>query len=448
MSKVTFDYSKATSFISEDEVTSMKKIAEDAKKVLVEKTGAGNDFLGWIDLPVDYDKDEFDRIKKAAKKIQGDSEVLVVIGIGGSYLGARAAIDFLRHGFYNNVSKEIRKTPEIYYAGNSISPAYLQGLIDVIGDRDFSVNIISKSGTTTEPAIAFRIFKEKLEKKYGKEEAAKRIYATTDKAKGALKNLATEEGYESFVVPDDVGGRFSVLTAVGLLPIAVSGADIDKLMEGAASGREKALNNTFEDNDAVKYAAIRNILLRKGKSIEITANYEPSLHYFGEWWKQLYGESEGKDQKGIFPAAVDLTTDLHSMGQFIQDGSRLMFETVVNIEKTDADIVIQEEADDLDGLNYLAGKDMDFVNKSAMNGTILAHTDGNVPNLMVNVPEQNEFYLGELFYMYEFACGVSGYILGVNPFNQPGVESYKKNMFALLGKPGYEDMTAELQKRL
>ncbi len=448
MAKVTFDYSKASKFISDDEVVAMKKIAEDAKEVLVNKSGAGNDFLGWIDLPVDYDKDEFARIKAAAKKIQSDSEVLVVIGIGGSYLGARAAIDFLRHGFYNNVSKEIRKTPEIYYAGNSISPAYLKGLLDVVGDRDFSVNIISKSGTTTEPAIAFRIFKEKLEKKYGKEEAAKRIYATTDKAKGALKNLETEEGYESFVVPDDVGGRFSVLTAVGLLPIAVSGADIDKLMEGAASGREKALNNTFEDNDAVKYAAIRNILLRKGKSIEITANYEPSLHYFGEWWKQLYGESEGKDQKGIFPAAVDLTTDLHSMGQFIQDGSRLMFETVVNIEKTDADIVIQEEADDLDGLNYLAGKDMDFVNKSAMNGTILAHTDGNVPNLMVNVPEQNEFYLGELFYMYEFACGVSGYILGVNPFNQPGVESYKKNMFALLGKPGYEDMTAELQKRL
>lgn len=448
MAKVTFDYSKASKFISDDEVVAMKKIAEDAKEVLVNKSGAGNDFLGWIDLPVDYDKDEFARIKAAAKKIQSDSEVLVVIGIGGSYLGARAAIDFLRHGFYNNVSKEIRKTPEIYYAGNSISPAYLKGLLDVVGDRDFSVNIISKSGTTTEPAIAFRIFKEKLEKKYGKEEAAKRIYATTDKAKGALKNLATEEGYESFVVPDDVGGRFSVLTAVGLLPIAVSGADIDKLMEGAASGREKALNNTFEDNDAVKYAAIRNILLRKGKAIEITANYEPSLHYFGEWWKQLYGESEGKDQKGIFPAAVDLTTDLHSMGQFIQDGSRLMFETVVNIEKTDADIVIQEEADDLDGLNYLDGKDMDFVNKSAMNGTILAHTDGNVPNLMVNVPEQNEFYLGELFYMYEFACGVSGYILGVNPFNQPGVESYKKNMFALLGKPGYEDMTAELQKRL
>lgn len=448
MAKVTFDYSKASSFISNDEVANMKEIAENAKKVLVEKTGAGNDFLGWVDLPVDYDKDEFARIKKAAEKIQSDSDVLIVIGIGGSYLGARAAIDFLRHGFYNNVSKEIRKTPEIYYAGNSISPAYLQGLFDVIGDRDFSVNVISKSGTTTEPAIAFRVFKEKLEKKYGREEAAKRIYATTDKAKGALKGLATAEGYESFVVPDNVGGRFSVLTAVGLLPIAVSGADIDQLMAGAASGREKALNNAFEENDAMQYAAIRNILYRKGKAVEITANYEPSLHYFGEWWKQLYGESEGKDLKGIFPAAVDFTTDLHSMGQFIQDGSRIMFETVLNVESTDAKILIEEDPDDLDGLNYLAGKDMDFVNKSAMNGTILAHTDGNVPNLMVNIPEQNEFYLGELFYFYEFACGISGYILGVNPFNQPGVESYKKNMFALLGKPGYEDMTAELLKRL
>ena len=437
MSKVTFDYSKATSFISEDEVTSMKKIAEDAKKVLVEKTGAGNDFLGWIDLPVDYDKDEFDRIKKAAKKIQGDSEVLVVIGIGGSYLGARAAIDFLRHGFYNNVSKEIRKTPEIYYAGNSISPAYLQGLIDVIGDRDFSVNIISKSGTTTEPAIAFRVFKEMLEKKYGKEEAAKRIYATTDKAKGALKGLATAEGYESFVVPDDVGGRFSVLTAVGLLPIAVSGADIDKLMEGAASGRKAALENAFEDNDAMKYAAIRNILLRKGKAVEITANYEPSLHYFGEWWKQLYGESEGKDQKGIFPAAVDLTTDLHSMGQFIQDGSRLMFETVVNIEKTDADIVIQEEADDLDGLNYLAGKTVDYVNKKACEGTIDAHVNtGNVPNIQITLDELTPYSFGYMVYFFEKACAMSVYLLDVNPFNQPGVEVYKKNMFQLLGKPG------------
>ena len=448
MSKVTFDYSKASAFISNEEVSYMEKLVADAKEQLVSKTGAGNDFLGWIDLPVDYDKEEFARIKKAAEKIQSDSEVLVVIGIGGSYLGARAAIEFLRHGFYNNLTKEARKTPEIYYAGNSISGTYLKGLVDVIGDRDFSVNIISKSGTTTEPAIAFRVFKAMLEEKYGKEGAAKRIYATTDKAKGALKNLATEEGYETFVVPDDVGGRFSVLTAVGLLPIAVSGADIDKLMEGAAEGRKLALEKDFAENDALQYAAIRNILLRKGKTIEVLANYEPACHYVSEWWKQLYGESEGKDQKGIFPAAVDLTTDLHSMGQFIQDGARLMFETVMNIETSREEVVIGEEPVDLDGLNYLAGKNMDFVNKSAMNGTILAHTDGNVPNLMVNIPEQNEFYLGELFYFFEFAVGVSGYLLGVNPFNQPGVESYKKNMFALLGKPGYEEAREELLKRL
>ena len=317
-----------------------------------------------------------------------------------------------------------------------------------MGDRDFSVNIISKSGTTTEPAIAFRVFKEILEKKYGKEAAAKRIYATTDKARGALKTVADEEGYETFVVPDDVGGRFSVLTAVGLLPIAVSGADIDKLMEGAAAGRELALNAPFEENDAVKYAAVRNILLRKGKSVEVLANYEPSLHYVNEWWKQLYGESEGKDQKGIFPAAVDLTTDLHSMGQFIQDGARIMFETVLNVEESSDQIIINEEAVDLDGLNYLAGKDVDFVNKSAMNGTILAHTDGQVPNLRVDIPQQNEYYLGQLFYFFEFACGVSGYLLGVNPFNQPGVESYKSNMFALLGKPGYESEREKLLKRL
>ena len=448
MAKVTFDYSKSALFISEEEVSYMSKLVDDAKEQLVSKTGAGNDFLGWIDLPVNYDKEEFDRIKKAAEKIQSDSEVLVVIGIGGSYLGARAAIEFLRHGFYNNVPKEMRKTPEIYYAGNNISGTYLKGLVDVIGDRDFSVNIISKSGTTTEPALAFRIFKEMLEKKYGKEEAAKRIYATTDKARGALKNLATNEGYETFVVPDDVGGRFSVLTAVGLLPIAVSGADITKLMEGAAEGRKLALEQKFEDNDALKYAAIRNILLRKGKSIEVLANYEPSLHYVSEWWKQLYGESEGKDQKGLFPASVDLTTDLHSLGQFIQDGARVMFETVLNVEESREQVLIQEEPVDLDGLNYLVGKDMDFINKSAMNGTILAHTDGNVPNLMVKIPKQDEFYLGELFYFFEFACGVSGYLLGVNPFNQPGVESYKKNMFALLGKPGYEAQREELLKRL
>ena len=446
--RVTFDYSKAMQFIGENEITSIKAIAETAKNILVEKSGAGNDFLGWIDLPVNYDKEEFARIQKAADKIKNDSDVLVVIGIGGSYLGARAAIEFLRHSFYNNLPKEVRKTPEIYYCGNSISSTYLQHLIDVIGDRDFSVNIISKSGTTTEPAIAFRIFKEMAEKKYGKEEAAKRIYATTDKAKGALKNLATEEGYESFVVPDDVGGRFSVLTAVGLLPIAVSGADITKLMEGAAAGRERALNAPFEENDAVLYAAIRNILHNKGKSVEILANYEPSMHYVSEWWKQLYGESEGKDQKGIFPASVDLTTDLHSMGQFIQDGARIMFETVVNVGEPKATITIGKEPVDLDGLNYLAGKDMDFVNKSAMNGTILAHTDGQVPNLMINVPKQDEYTLGELFYFFEFAVGVSGYMLGVNPFNQPGVESYKKNMFALLGKPGYEDQKAALEARL
>ena len=448
MGKITFDYSKTAGFISEEEIGYMSRLTEQAKDVLVSKNGAGNDFLGWIDLPVDYDKEEFSRIEKAAEKIKKDSDVLIVIGIGGSYLGARAAIEFLRHGFYNSVSKEIRKTPEIYYCGNSLSGTYLKQLIEVVGDRDFSVNIISKSGTTTEPAVAFRIFKEMLENKYGKEEAAKRIYATTDKAKGALKNLATEEGYETFVVPDDVGGRFSVLTAVGLLPIAVSGADITKLMEGAADMRQTCLNKDFAENDSLKYAAIRNILLRKGKSVEILCNYEPSLHYVSEWWKQLFGESEGKDQKGLFPASVDLTTDLHSMGQFIQDGSRIMFETVMELENPSLDVTINEEPVDLDGLNYLSGKTLDFINKSAMKGTQLAHTDGNVPNLSVKLPKQDEFSLGQLFYFFEFACGVSGYILGVNPFNQPGVESYKANMFALLGKPGYEAQREELMKRL
>lgn len=446
--KITFDYSKAVNVVREEEVAAMEKMVETAKEVLVSRTGLGNDFLGWIDLPVNYDKEEFDRIKKAADKIKNDSDVLLVIGIGGSYLGARAAIDFLGHPFYNNLRKEDRKTPEIYYVGNNISGAYVKGLAEVIGDRDFSINVISKSGTTTEPAIAFRIFKEMIEEKYGKEEAAKRIYATTDKERGALKTLATEEGYETFVVPDDVGGRFSVLTAVGLLPIAVSGVSIDALMEGAASGRELALNTSYAENDALKYAAVRNILHRKGKAVEILANYEPTLHYVAEWWKQLYAESEGKDQKGIYPASVDLTTDLHSLGQFIQDGSRIMFETVLEIEEAKEDVIIKEAESDLDGLNYLAGKGMDFVNKSAMNGTVLAHTDGNTPNLMVKIPQQNEFYLGQLFYFFEFACGVSGYLLGVNPFNQPGVESYKANMFALLGKPGYEEKRKELLERL
>lgn len=445
---VSFDYSIAGKFVSDSDIEAMQKKTEDAKETLVARSGAGNDFLGWIDLPVAYDKEEFARIQAAAEKIQSDSEVLLVIGIGGSYLGARAAIEFLRHGFYNMVSKGIRKTPEIYFVGNSISTAYLKELLDVVGDRDFSINMISKSGTTTEPAIAFRILKKKLIEKYGKEEANKRIYATTDKAKGSLKNLANEEGYESFVVPDDVGGRFSVLTGVGLLPIAVSGADITALMEGAASMRELCLNTPFEKNDCLKYAAVRNILLSKGKNIEILANYEPSLHFVSEWWKQLYGESEGKDGKGIFPAAVDLTTDLHSMGQYIQDGQRIIFETVMELEKSPYDIEIEKEDVDLDGLNYLTGQTVDFVNKNAMKGTQLAHTDGDVPNLVVKIPEKSETFLGELFYFFEFACGVSGYILGVNPFNQPGVESYKKNMFALLGKPGFEAQREELLKRL
>lgn len=448
MSKVKFDYSTAKKFITPEELLYMEKTAERAKEELLSKTGAGNDFLGWIDLPINYDKEEFSRIQAAAKKIQSDSEVLLVIGIGGSYLGARAAIEFLRHSFYNSVSKEVRKTPEIYYVGNNISSTYLTHLVDVIGDRDFSVNIISKSGTTTEPAIAFRIFRKLLTEKYGKAEAAKRIYATTDQEKGALKKLSTEEGFESFVVPDDVGGRFSVLTAVGLLPIAVSGANIEKLMSGAASMRERCLHNSYTNNDSVLYAAVRNLLLRKGKTIEILANYEPAIHYVSEWWKQLFGESEGKDQKGIFPASVDLTTDLHSMGQFIQDGQRSMFETVINLEKSTCTMVLEEEEVDLDGLNYLAGKTVDFINKSAMKGTLLAHTDGNVPNLMVTIEDQSEETLGELFYFFEFACGVSGYILGVNPFDQPGVESYKKNMFALLGKPGFEVLNQELQERL
>lgn len=448
MGNITFDYSRAAGFVSAEEMENMKATVVCARDVLMNKSGAGNDFLGWIDLPVAYDKEEFQEIKMAAEKIQNDSDVLLVIGIGGSYLGARAAIEFLSHSFYNVLPKGKRKTPEIYFVGNSISSKYIQDLKDVLEGKDFSVNIISKSGTTTEPAIAFRVFKEMLIEKYGREEANKRIYATTDKARGALKNLADEEGYKSFVVPDDVGGRFSVLTAVGLLPIAVSGADIDKLMEGAEAARKEALEAPYESNGALQYAAVRNILLRKGKTVEIVANYEPSLHYTSEWWKQLFGESEGKDQRGILPAAVDLTTDLHSMGQFIQDGARIMFETVLNVEESPAEILLKEEEVDTDGMNYLAGKSVDFVNKSAMNGTILAHTDGSVPNLMVSLPKQDEYSLGQLFYFFEYACGVSGYILGVNPFNQPGVESYKKNMFALLGKPGYEKEREELLKRL
>lgn len=433
MDSIKFCYKNAKNFIGEHEIKSIMPAVLEANERLKKRTGDGNDFLGWIDLPVDYDKDEFTRIKKASEKIKNDSDILFVIGIGGSYLGARAAIDFINHSFYNDLSAEKRKAPKIYYVGNSLSGTYLEDLIDLIGDKDFSINVISKSGTTTEPAIAFRIFRELIEKKYGKE-ANKRIYATTDKARGALKTLADKEGYECFVIPDNVGGRFSVLTAVGLLPIAVSGANIDKLMEGAEAFRKICLEKSYEENPALLYAAVRNILYKKGKKVEILANYEPSLHFFSEWWKQLYGESEGKDQKGILPASVDLTTDLHSMGQFIQDGSRIMYETVLKIENPKRNFTLKSEESNIDGLNYLSDKTMDYVNKCAMEGTIAAHVDGGVPNLLVSIPEENEFYLGQLFYFFEYAVGVSGYLLSINPFNQPGVEFYKANMFKLLGK--------------
>ena len=448
LKKVSYDNSQIRRFVSSEEVNSMKRIAEEARKTLVTKSGEGNDFLGWVDLPIAYDKEEFDRIKKAAEKIRDDSEVLIVIGIGGSYLGARAAIEFLCHGMYNKIDKETRKAPEIYFVGNNMSTSYIKSILDVLANRDFSINVISKSGTTTEPAIAFRIFKEVLETKYGKKGAAERIYATTDRERGALRTLADKAGYQTFVIPDDVGGRFSVLTPVGLLPIAVSGVNLDLLMEGAAAMREQVFNTPYEENDAMKYAAERNILHRKGKYVEIMANYEPSVHYFSEWWKQLYGESEGKYQRGLMPHAVDLTTDLHSLGQYIQDGSRVIIETVLNVEHSRDTIMIKEEAEDLDGLNYLAGKTVEFVNQNAMKGTMLAHMEGGVPVSMIKIPEQNEYYLGQLFYFFEFAVGVSGYILGVNPFNQPGVESYKSNMFALLGKPGYEKETERLRKIL
>ncbi|WP_022820332.1 glucose-6-phosphate isomerase [Fusobacterium russii] len=446
MKKINLDYSKIFNFVSEEEISSLKTEVELAVKKLETKTGEGNDFLGWLDLPENYDKNEFERIKKAAEKIKNNSEVLVVVGIGGSYLGARAVIESLTHSFYNVLSKENRKAPEIYFAGQNISGRYLKHLIEVIGDRDFSVNVISKSGTTTEPAIAFRVFKELLEKKYG-EKAKERIYATTDSARGALKKLADEKKYETFVIPDDVGGRFSVLTAVGLLPIAVAGIDIDALMKGAKEARDD-YKKDFNSNDCYKYALIRNILYRKGYLVELLANYEPRLHYIAEWWKQLYGESEGKNQKGIFPAAVDLTTDLHSMGQYIQDGRRFLFETIINIGENPEDLRIKEEKEDLDGLNYLAGQTLAYVNAKAFEGTLLAHIDGGVPCMTINIPEMNAYNLGYLIYFFEKACAVSGYILGVNPFDQPGVESYKKNMFALLGKKGFETLSKELSERL
>ena len=448
MKKINFNYTKALEFFAKEEVDALQPYVEVAHEMLHNKTGLGNDYLGWVDLPNNYDKEEFARIKKAAEKIQSDSDVLVVIGIGGSYLGARAAIECLGHSFRNNLTKEERKTPEIYFAGNNISSTYLMDLLDIIKDKDVSLNVISKSGTTTEPAIAFRVLKEFLENKYGKEEAAKRIYATTDAKKGALKQVSDEEGYETFVIPDDVGGRFSVLTPVGLLPIAVAGIDIDAMMQGANEARIDFSTPNLEENDCYQYAAVRNILHRKGKDIELLVNYEPSLHYVSEWWKQLYGESEGKDKKGLFPASVDFSTDLHSMGQYVQDGKRILFETVLNVEKTRRVIDLKAAENDLDGLNYLSGKTLDFVNEKAFQGTLLAHTDGQVPNLLINIPTLDEYNFGYLVYFFEKACGISGYLLGVNPFNQPGVEAYKKNMFALLGKPGFEKEKEELEKRL
>ncbi|WP_039888983.1 glucose-6-phosphate isomerase [Leptotrichia hofstadii] len=444
--KLNFNYQFAKNFFNENELKQIKPYVELANEVLTSKSGAGSDFLGWVDLPENYDKDEFARIKKAAEKIKNDSEVLIVIGIGGSYLGAKAAIEFLSHSFYNNLPKDKRKTPEIYFAGTNMSGVYLQHLIEVVGDRDFSVNVISKSGTTTEPAIAFRVFKKMLEEKYGKEEAAKRIYATTDKEKGALKTLAAAEGYETFVVPDNVGGRFSVLTAVGLLPIAAAGINIDELMAGAKDAMNDFANKNMDENQALQYAAVRNILHRKGKDLELMVNYEPRVHYLAEWWKQLFGESEGKDGKGLYPTSADFSADLHSLGQYIQEGQRLFFETVVSIGKPEVEFVIESDKDNLDGLNFIAGKTLDYVNKKATDGVILAHIDGNVPNLGVNIPEATPYHLGYTFYFFEKACGVSGYLLGVNPFDQPGVEAYKKNMFALLGKPGYEEAGKELEK--
>ncbi len=446
--KLSLDLSKIKSFLNEHEISYLQPMVSEAHNMLHNKTGAGNDFVGWVDLPVNYDKEEFARIKKAAEKIKSNSDVLIVIGIGGSYLGARAAIEGLSHSFYNSLPKAKRGTPHIFFAGNNISSTYMADLLEAIDGMDVSVNVISKSGTTTEPAIAFRIFKDYLEKKYGKEGAKERIFATTDKARGALKSLADAEGYETFVIPDDVGGRFTVLTPVGLLPIAVAGINIDEMMQGAADAREAYSNSNLESNECYKYAAARNILYRKGKVTEILVNYEPSLHYFNEWWKQLFGESEGKDQKGIFPAAVDFSTDLHSMGQYIQDGLRNIFETVVNVEKARKEVTIEHSPENIDGLNFVAGKTMDFVNNKAFQGTVLAHNDGGVPNIVVNVPELNAYNLGYTMYFFEKACGISGYLNGVNPFDQPGVEAYKKNMFALLGKPGFEALKAELEKRL
>ncbi|MDE5737807.1 MAG: glucose-6-phosphate isomerase [Oscillospiraceae bacterium] len=441
---LTLNTNYLKSFVNQDELTGIKAQVETAAKILHDKTGLGKDFLGWVELPTNYDKEEFARIKEAAKKIQNNSDILIVIGIGGSYLGARAAIEFLKSPFYNNMKKD---TPDIYYVGNNINPTYLNEILAICEGKDISVNVISKSGTTTEPALAFRVFKKLIEDKYGKEEAKNHIFATTDKAKGTLKELSNTEGYETFVVPDDVGGRFSVLTAVGLLPIAVAGCDIDKLMEGARQAQADYTAD-FEQNDCYQYAALRNILYRKGKSVEMLVSYDPSFAMMSEWYKQLFGESEGKDNKGIFPASVVFSTDLHSMGQYVQEGSRIMFETVVDIKQPKQDFYLEKDEANLDGLNFLCGQNMSIVNRKAFEGTILAHTEGGVPNIILELEDTSEFSLGYLIYFFEKACAISGYVLGVNPFNQPGVESYKSNMFALLGKPGYEGAKAELEQKL
>ena len=445
---LSFNYENAASFVAPHELEYANELVKVLHNRIHEQTGAGNDFLGWVDLPENYDKDEFARIQKAAEKIQSDSDVLLVIGIGGSYLGARAAIEALNNHFYNLQDKATRKAPQIIFVGHHISSTYVQELVEYLADKTFSINVISKSGTTTEPAIAFRVFKKLLIEKVGREEANKRIYATTDASKGALKTLATSEGYESFIVPDNVGGRFSVLTAVGLLPIAVSGINIEDMMRGANDARAEYANPNLAENEAYQYAVIRNALYSKGKTIEMLINYEPALLYFNEWWKQLFGESEGKDQKGIFPASASFSTVLHSMGQYIQEGRRDIFETVVNVVKPTREVVLEAEESDLDGLNYLAGQTIDFVNKKAFQGTLLAHVDGGVPNLIIDLPELSAYSFGYLVYFFEKACAMSGYILGVNPFDQPGVEAYKKNMFALLGKPGNEELKAQLEARL
>lgn len=430
-------------FVAPHELEAMRAQLAAAHETLKNRSGLGNDFLGWVDLPVDYDKEEFARIKKAAEKIKSKADVLIVIGIGGSYLGARAAIELLRSPYYNSLKKD---TPDIYFVGNTISPTYLNEILSICEGKDICVNVISKSGTTTEPALAFRIFKKLVEEKYGKDEAKNRIFATTDKARGTLKELSDAEGYETFVIPDDVGGRYSVLTAVGLLPIAVAGCDIDAIMAGAQASRELYKNDDL--NDCEKYAALRNILYRKGKSVEMLVSYEPCFNMMAEWFKQLFGESEGKDQKGIYPSSATFSTDLHSLGQFVQDGSRIMFETVVDVKHTKKDLFLESDPENLDGLNFLTNQNMSVVNRKAMEGTVLAHTEGGVPNIILEVDKLDEFNFGEMVYFFEKACALSGYMLGVNPFNQPGVESYKKNMFALLGKPGYEDQKAALEEKL